>query len=141
MMVDKTIQAIIGGKQAAKERKEEEQKNGQKYTYKRIASDDSNSTHIEDQAEESDPELDLEIQRDTFQRKHSNLEAHLRSFRKNNGGRVITMAFGVIGVLLFLYWAVMSVLLRLLSPLLDFISRPLPVLSDRSHQNFPPYNY
>jgi hypothetical protein len=99
------IQAVIGGVEREREREEEEQNGeGKMYKYERVASD---ASHAEEEEEESDPELDLEIERDTFQRKHSNLEAHLRRFRKSNRGRVITMAFGVVGVLLFLYWAVM----------------------------------
>lgn len=101
------IQAVIGGKEAEREREEDEQHNDQKHKYEPVAGDDSESSHIEDATEESDPELELEIERDTFQRKHSNLEAHLRRFRKSSRGRLITMAFGIVGVLLFLYWAVM----------------------------------
>ena len=101
------IQAVIG---AEREREWEEEENGggnagrKGYKYERVDSDPSVAEEVED---ESDPELELEIERDTVLRKHSNLEAHLRSFRKSNRGRVITMAVGVVGVLLFLYWAVM----------------------------------
>jgi hypothetical protein len=98
------MQAVIGGKEVERQRPEEGMQNGQKYKYQRVASD---ASQVEDQAEESDPELELEIERDTFQRKHSNLEAHLKSFRKSSRVRLITMVSGVVGVLLFLYWAVM----------------------------------
>jgi hypothetical protein len=108
-MGDRKIQAVIGSKEAERERDEGDQKNYQKYKYERVPTDasDVSASHIEDAAEESDPELELEIERDTFQRKHSNLETHLRSFQKGNRGRLVTMAGGIVGVLLFLYWAVM----------------------------------
>lgn len=99
------VQAVIGSKEADRERQEEESGEGQQYKYEPLPS----TLHEADlnDTEESDPELELEIERDTFQIKHSNLEAHLRSFRKTNRGRFITMGLGVVGVLLFLYWAVM----------------------------------
>jgi hypothetical protein len=103
------IQAVIGANEAEHNREQEQEEENarerQGYKYEPVPT----AHHDEElnDTEESDFELELEIERDTFQRQHSNLEAHLRSFRKSNRGRAITMAFGVVGVLLFLYWAVM----------------------------------
>ena len=110
-MEGRMMQTAIIGREAERERdrEEEEQKNRQKYKYERVATDASNvaASHIEDAAEELDPELDLEIERDTFQWKHSNVEAYRRSLQKSTRRRLLTMTLGIVGVLLFLYWAVM----------------------------------
>ena len=111
------IQAVIRGKDAEGERNHEDQRNGLKYKYERVDSDDNNSTnstyltnltHFENVVDESDPDLESDIAGDTYyQSNHSNPEVHLRTSQKSRRGRVITMAFGIVGVMLFLYWAVM----------------------------------
>lgn len=100
------IAAVIATKPAEWDREERETSaEGRKYKYELLPSAHHNE-ELND-SESSDPELEADMALDTFRRKHSNLEAHLRSFRKSSRGRIITMAFGVVGILLFLYWAIM----------------------------------
>jgi hypothetical protein len=96
--------AAYGALERVSAREEEEQNVESKYKYERVATDASIAG---EEVEESDPELEQEIANDNFKRQHSDLEAHLRSFQKSNRGRVVTMGLGIMGVLLFLYWAVM----------------------------------
>ena len=97
------LQAAISGMERDQDRKEHKRTGvGKMYKYERVPSD-----HTEEEEERSDPELEVDIEKDAFQQKNWNLEAHLRSFLKNNRGRVVTMAVGVVGVLLLLYWAMM----------------------------------
>ena len=106
-MADRMINAVIPGKKTERAREEEHHQGGQRYRYERLAAEESNSIHIDNTVEESHPEPGLEIERDAPRRKYPILIAHLRNYKKDPRLRVIAMAFGIVGVALFLYWAVM----------------------------------
>ena len=105
-MNGKLQQMVIGAAEYARERGwKDEGEESQEHRYEHVP-----TFHHEAElrsSEESDPELELEIQRDAYQNKHSNLEAHLRTFRQRGRGGFFTIALGIIGSLLFLYWLVL----------------------------------
>jgi hypothetical protein len=104
-MESRVVEAVLADKGAEQRRQSEKEE--RKYKYERVATDASDAAHFENVIEESDPELELEIEEDTYRRRHSNLEAHLRSFSRSNKSRCVTMGFGIVGILLFLYWGLM----------------------------------